>query len=233
LRKKVSETWRALPTTRDLAVEITQQGNAMQNANPSAIVLRITALIAFALPVWCQAQVTFFGPTPYLQQSDTPANFASGPMNLEDMEDGVLNSQITASGGAILGAGSLTDSVDIDDGLLNGSGVNGKDFFRLSPATITFSFSKRPTAVGLVWTDGQQGTLVSFEAFDLAGLSLGVHGPFALGDADNSGGTAEDRFFGVRNAGGVGSIKISHTAGGLEIDHIQWSNDDIFANGFE
>jgi hypothetical protein len=212
-----------------LLASLRKQSNAIRAASSRVA----CALLPLVLPVWCQAQATFFGPTPYLQQSDTPTSFITGPMNLEDMEDGMLNTQITASGGTILSSSSLTDSVDIDDGVLDGSGVNGKDFFRLNPANITFSFSNRPAAVGLVWTDGQQGTLVSFEAFDLAGVSLGVHGPFALGDANNNGGTAEDRFFGVRNATGVGSITISHTSGGLEIDHIQWSKDDIFANGFE
>src|SRR5690606_34487740 len=43
------------------------------------------------------------------------------------------------------------------------------------------------------------------------------------GDNSNVGGTAEDHFFGVRDNDGIGSIRISHNTGGLEIDHVQFS----------
>jgi hypothetical protein len=32
----------------------------------------------------------------------------------------------------------------------------------------------------------------------------------------------EDRFFGVFNATGIGSISISNTSGGIEVDHLQY-----------
>jgi IPTL-CTERM motif len=34
--------------------------------------------------------------------------------------------------------------------------------------------------------------------------------------------TAENRFFGVTNPGGISSIRISNTSGGIEVDHLQY-----------
>ena len=55
-------------------------------------------------------------------------------------------------------------------------------------------------------------------------VSLGVIGPFDLGDAFNTGETAEDRFFGVSDAGGILAIRVANTnsSGGLEVDHVQF-----------
>ena len=54
-----------------------------------------------------------------------------------------------------------------------------------------------------------------------------VHADFAeqsvspIGDGSNSGGTAEDRFFGVVFRGGVKRITMKNPGGGVEIDHLQ------------
>jgi hypothetical protein len=193
----------------------------------------IWLFVLIAAPLLATAQITYFGPTPYLQQSDTPAGFATGVMTVETMEDGVLDARIAASTGQIIGGGGLTDSVDIDDGVLDGNGTNGKSFFSGVP-DISLQFASLPIAVGLVWTDGGAGARVSVESFGPTGQSLGVHGPFTVGDSSNTGSTAEDRFFGVSNLTGVSRIRISHDSGGLEIDHIQFSEATrIFANGFE
>jgi len=173
---------------------------------------------------------TFFGPTPYLQQSDTPAGFSALPVVLENFEDGVRDPDL-ATAASITGPGGLTDSVDIDDGVINGSGTAGRSAFSCSPVRITFS--SRPVSAAMVWTDGGSATSVTFEAFDRAGLSLGTHGPFVLGDNSNFGETAEDRFFGVRYAPGISSILMTHTSGCYEIDHVQWTNDVLFRDGFE
>jgi hypothetical protein len=96
-----------------------------------------------------------------------------------------------------------------------GSGIPG----------ITFTFDATalghlPTQVGIVWTDGAGTTL--FEAFGPGGVPLGQIGPVAIADGSISGTTAEDRFFGVTNPGGFESIRISNTAGGIEVDHLQY-----------
>jgi hypothetical protein len=41
-------------------------------------------------------------------------------------------------------------------------------------------------------------------------------------DGSASGTTAEDRFLGVTDAGGIKAIRISNSSGGIELDHIQY-----------
>lgn len=160
---------------------------------------------------------TFFGPTPYLSSADIPAGFyAGGPAFLETFEDGTLDGGITASTGSVLGPSALTDSVDADDGTIDGSGTKGHSFFLGGP--VTFTFSAAVTAAALVWTDGNGKAL--FEAFGPGG-SLGSIGPVAVGDGSFGGTTSEDRFFGVQDPGGITSISIT-TGGSIEVDHVQY-----------
>jgi hypothetical protein len=87
-----------------------------------------------------------------------------------------------------------------------------------------------PTHVGLVWTDVGFSSApnfgageVTFEAFDAGGASLGVFGPFLLGDGLNSGETAEDRFLGVVNANGITSIRMTMPSStDWSADHLQY-----------
>lgn len=189
-----------------------------------------TALGAlFTLPA--QA-LEFFGPTPYLSATDTPTGFASGAMAIEDLEDGDLDPRLVTSA-ELIGPGGQTDSVDADDGEIDGSGSQGRSLYDSPPFEIQFQ-TPLPTSAGLVWTDGGTPTEVTFEAFGSDGQSLGSIGPFTIGDGNNNGGTDEDRFFGVRDEGGILRLRVSHTSGGIEIDHIQINaGDAIFADGFE
>ena len=174
------------------------------------------------------------GPTPYLSSNDSPfksVDFSAGYFHLEDFEDGLLNVPgVSASTGAPNGPSGITDSVDADDGTIDGSGTAGHSFFS-SPgsAGITFTFDKSllgnlPTHAGIVWTDGA-GT-VTFDAFDENGKSLGKIGPVGdpgvFPDNNITGETAEDRFFGAQNDGGISSIFISNSEGGIEVDHLQY-----------
>ena len=133
---------------------------------------------------------------------------------------------LASAGSSVIGTGGLTDSVDADDGAIDGSGTNGHSFFSGSgPGGITFTFDAvalggLPTQAGIVWTDGAGTTL--FEAFGPGGVPLGQIGPVAIADASNFGETAEDRFFGVTNPGGISSIRISNSSGGIEVDHLQY-----------
>jgi hypothetical protein len=173
---------------------------------------------------------TFLGPTPYLSKADSPfaASIAAGTTFLETFESGALITPgVTISAGAgVIGPSSITDSVDADDGAIDGSGTGGHSLFNPSGATgITFTFDASvlghlPTQVGIVWTDGAGTTL--FEAFGPGGVPLGSIGPVAIADGSFNGTTAEDRFFGVINAGGISSIRISNTSGGIEVDHLQY-----------
>ena len=182
--------------------------------------LLMSGLCILAMPATAAPQ--FFGPVHYTSAADTPAGFADGETFIEDFEDGVVDPRLHMSSGSIFGPGGISDSVDADDGVIDGSGSNGRSFFTSPPLTISFD-APYPRSAGMVWTDGGFGAAVSFEAFTPEGASMGVIGPFVIGDNSNAGGTDEDHFFGVRAIGGVGSIRISHNTGGLEIDHVQFS----------
>jgi hypothetical protein len=165
--------------------------------------------------------VTFYGPLGYTSSANIPAGlYSGGPTVLENFEDGLLHASIVVSAGVIQGPGGLTDSVDGDDGAIDGSGTNGRSWFGNGPTGLRFTFPAGTTAAGIVWTDGA-GTQ-SFSAFGPGGVLLGTIGPFNFDDNSFFGTTAEDRFFGVSDLGGIESIFISNTEGGIEVDHVQY-----------
>ncbi len=185
------------------------------------------------------AQAQLLGPTPYLGfNADSPfAALAFDSFYLENFEDGSFNTPFaTPSAGWVVPGISILDSVDEDDGAINGTGASGRSYYSAgtqTSLTITFSLinGSLPTHAGIVWTDVGQiinvgGAAVGpviFEAFDSANASLGTVGPVNLGDGLISGETAEDRFFGVINAGGISSIRITMpTSADWEIDHVQY-----------
>lgn len=165
----------------------------------------------------------FVGPTSYTSQADRPAGFyaGAGPTFLEDFEDFSLDGGITASTGVVISPGGSTDSVDADDGTIDGFGTAGRSWFSGNGVVgVTFTFPQLVTAAGAVWTDGAGTT--SFEAFGPGMVSLGTIGPVAIADASHGGTTGEDRFFGVQDPNGILAIKLSNSAGGIEIDHVQY-----------
>lgn len=181
------------------------------------------ALIAGAAS---QAQAAVVTVTPYLSVANIPADFYAGgsPTFLEDFEDGTLGGGITASAGSVIGPGGLTDSVDGDDGAINGSGTLGRSWFSGAGSTgITFTFASPVTAAGLVWTDG--AGLTTFSVFDGLGTQLGTT-TVDIAGTGFGGQTAEDTFFGFKSAAGIGSLFISNASGGIEVDHVQYG--DLF-----
>ena len=175
------------------------------------------------------------GPTPYRSFADSP--FSGGQFSqfyLETFESGGLTTPgVTPSVGTVLAPGALTDSVDSDDGAIDGFGKAGHSYYVYSP-NITFTFNQAalgsfPTAVGIVFTDvgftldGGLGVgSLSFEAFDPDGHSLGSVGPVTVGDGLAGGQTAEDRFFGATNAAGISKFTISMNSDDWEVDHLQY-----------
>ncbi len=135
---------------------------------------------------------------------------------------------IASAGGvtSVIFGSNLHDSIDADDGVIDGSGLNGDSYISLNGAAgLRFNFNATvlgtlPTHAGLVWTDG--AGQVSFEAFDHNGFSMGLQGPFSFPDNVNSGTTAEDRFLGAYNKDGISAIRVLNTVGGIEIDHLQY-----------
>lgn len=187
------------------------------------------AALAASLLIAATAQAVLIGPTAY-------TDFASGPFGslggivLEDFEDGALNTPgVSAGTGFVLAPGSsgLTDSVE--------NAPSGYSYYSGGATTITFTFSGTlPTHAGIVWTD--VGYLlgdsppsytgvgdVVFEAFDAGGFSLGTIGPVTLGDGNALAMSAEDRFFGAIDAGGISRIVISMPdSDDWEMDHLQF-----------
>lgn len=168
------------------------------------------------------------GPIPYLCKEDSPFDLSglTEAFFLEDFEDGLLNTPgVTAAHGSPWAPGSA-DSVDCDDGVIDGAGADGWSFWASSAVeNVTFSFDRAilgglPTEAGIVWTEGG-GMTVTFEAFDADGLSLGTISGLHAGCLPD-GTTGEDHFYGVRHAGGISAIRIGSSWGGIEIDHLQY-----------
>ena len=194
-----------------------------------ALAATVTACLASA------GHAQLLGPTPYLQFLDSPfAGLSLSSFHLEDFEDHVLNVPgVSASAGGVTSVvfgPSIHDSVDADDGVIDGSGLNGDDWYSSSgPAGVTWTFDKNvlgglPTHVGIVWTDGTND--IFFEAFDQNGVSLGsLTGHHANGAF--TGATDEDRFYGAINAGGISKIHIHSGGGGIELDHLQYGIESV------
>ena len=169
------------------------------------------------------------GNTPYLSRTNSPffAGILSGAVTLEDFERGAFNiAGVTASAGQVVGPGGQVDSVDADDGVVDGSGNGGHSYLVNETNSVTFSFNaallgRLPTKVGIVLTDGYPvGS--GIEAFDTNGVSLGVVGPVQIGDDKFTGETAEDRFLGVEFAGGISALRVFYVLADFEVDHLQF-----------
>ncbi|MFN0186897.1 MAG: PEP-CTERM sorting domain-containing protein [Aquabacterium sp.] len=195
------------------------------------------AALAGLVPAYA-ATVSFAGPTPYLQASDNPMAGAFAYQHLEDFEDGLANAPgLVASGGFGSGRSPFSDSVDADDGVIDGSGANGQSWYSGGNlGAITFSFSAAtlgalPTQVGIVFTDignrndgGPLGYGTAFlQAYDGNGALLGALS-FDFGDGTAFSATAEDRFAGARYAGGIGSIRVGFVGSvDWEVDHLSFA----------
>ena len=188
------------------------------------------------------AGFNFLGPLPYLSFADSPFNGIELPLfHLEDFEDGSLNvpgvTAVNNNPGQTLAVGGLhmfADSVDGDDGVIDGFGRNGHAFAAAgNPPSdnlgYTFSFDAVvlggfPSHVGIVWTDGSPAASTQFEAFDSSDESLGVIGPVQISDSSFAGETGEDRFFGAINETGISKFVIRSPGGinNLTVDHLQF-----------
>jgi hypothetical protein len=199
----------------------------------------VLASLALAAAVSAQAGASFTGPTPYLETADNPLAGTFGYSHLEDFEDSLANTPgLSASGGFASHGSVFTDSVDADDGLIDGSGVQGHSCYNgggLQYITLSFSaatLGTLPTSVGIVFTDignrfdgGPLGhDTAVLEVFDRLGVSLGSTS-FAFGDGTAFSGTAEDRFAGATFAGGISSMRVGFQ------NSVDWEVDHAFYAG--
>jgi hypothetical protein len=176
-----------------------------------------------------------YGPSAYASFADSPFSTPTFDyFHLEDFEDNSFNTPgVVASTGSVLNFGTLRDSVDADDGTIDGSGLVGFSWY-VTQSSITFTFDenvlgKLPTHAGVVITDigfvlsGTNGISdITFEAFGPDDESLGVIGPFSFGDGLFAGQTDEDRFLGARNLAGISKFTVSANSADWEIDHVQY-----------
>ncbi len=191
--------------------------------------------LSVSMSGYCQ-NATLVGPLQYFSSQDSPftnTNFSDS--FLEDFEDGQFNTPFaTVSGDGnnsfVFGPGGTVDSVDADDGAIDGSGTGGRSFVVSPPfPTAVVEFESidgigLPTHVGIVWTDGQPSNqpTTTFEVFGASGTSLGSL-EAKLADGSINGTTAEDAFFGAIAPNGISRITISNdntSVNGIEVDHI-------------
>jgi len=202
--------------------------------------IRIAAvLLALSVGIAVEASAAPFGPTPYLQASDSPfTGLGFSYFFLENFEDHNLNTPgatgLTGGPTSIVFGPGVHDSVDADDGAIDGSGLNGDSWFN-SGASTGFSFDATalggllPTHVGLVWTDGPFLTAVSFVAFGSDGVTVVCAiGGSGFANTSFNGETAEDRFFGCSDPGGISRVTMTNTlGGGIEVDHLQYGRAGV------
>jgi len=196
-----------------------------------------------------RAGTVFYGPSGYLSFTNSPFDAPGFEFfYLETFEDGLLNTPGAAvnPGWVVIGPGSLTDSVDADDGIVDGSGANAYSLLSggvLSGLVVTFNTNSLgghlPTHVGIVCTDVGAVSFgefcvgdVTLAAHDAAGVFLGSITATNLGNGSalgsGPGATSEDRFFGVSNSGGISSITLSiNNSVDWEVDHLQYGYQPV------
>lgn len=185
------------------------------------------------------AGVVFHGPSPYLGFDDSPfkaQSFEYFYLQTFEGSSGNLPGVTLSPGWVINNPSSVADSVDIDDGVVDGMGTNGHSLFSGgSQSNLLISFDAAalgghlPTHVGIVATDvgymnGPFGiATVTLTATDTNGMSLGFLVATNFGDGLLAGATAEDRFFGVSCPVGIADVRLYLTNGGdWEVDHLQF-----------
>lgn len=201
--------------------------------------LKAIALLALASPLLApaRAHAQYLAPATYLSFQDSPFRTTGFQQFwLENFEDGLLNTPgVQSSTGRVQFQGPTTDSVDADDGSINGFGTAGRSWTsgNLNSA-IQFNFSRvngvLPTHVGMAWTDVGATTFGGFgfgrvylQAFDSAGVMIGGTFTTDTGDGRITGETAEDLFFGVINLGGISAVElITFNSVDWELDHLQY-----------
>jgi ELWxxDGT repeat protein len=175
-----------------------------------------------------------YGPLPYLSAADSPFDQSKLGTDywLEDFEDGKLNTPgVSADYGFVRSPGSLTDSVDGDDGQIDDNGLDGHSYLvRPEMTGVTFTFDRTvlnglPSQVGIVLTGGGDDSPgVNVDFFDAGGNLIDTTNDMTPRPV--SGVTSDDRFIGMYHSGGISAMRISGPLGpnnaGIEMDHLQY-----------
>lgn len=141
--------------------------------------------------------------------------------------------------------GDFTDSVDADDGVIDGDGRSGHAFRSgvdfiidtLPPIhtfQLTFEFDSAvlgylPNSFGVTWTDGPPESSFSLLLTTGIGETVSSEVIRRVGDTSRNGETAEDFFLGVIAPSGIAEITVRGSFVGelqdsayIEIDHLQY-----------
>jgi hypothetical protein len=169
---------------------------------------------------------------PYTSVADGESFWQGMPHELEDFESPEsLAPDFLIDCGWRVGADFLSsdgvpiaDSVDADDGRIDGKGGQGSAWYCPETA-LTVAFLQPVQQASLVWTDGDpQSTNVMVELMGVDGRLLAALDAGNLADDFLSGTTAEDRFIGFTSEVPIGSVSVKSIGGrGLEIDHLAYA----------
>ncbi len=195
--------------------------------------------VQYDLPI--ERDIAFLGPRPYLSAQDSLFDLSGVGFDfaLEDFESGAIQAPgLSVNFSSIGGPGGLSDSVDADTGVIDGSGTNARAALVLAnPLVLDWNagvLGGLPTQVGLVITDMAPGNIpFTVTAFDENLQPIGsAKTYFIIGDGVFNGTTAEDRFIGVESAIGIRRLTVARPSGGMEVDHIQYNLPSPIADPF-
>jgi hypothetical protein len=182
-----------------------------------------------ALAGQAAAAVVTYGPTRYLQASDSPwyQGIQNGTIYLEDFKDGLLNTPFVSSNGQIRGPGDKR-SVDADDGVLDGEGQVGGTWGIADGFDMEFNFSPNvdglyPSFVGIVVTKSARalemlsiydtnGARVNIIQYDLTAVHAKSNDNFLYD-------VTEARFIGVHLEAGISRVSLLRA---MMADHLQY-----------
>lgn len=211
-----------------------------------AIILACLGLQAAVFGSNTLGSVTFFGPQPYLSIADSPFDTSGAGFFIEDFEDGTLD---TPPGvrewypGIILEPSAMTDSVDADDGSIDGQSTEGYSFYptlrggtfsnpplRYTTYGIVFEETSAmglPNFAGVAVTDGVPDSTLLVSVREANGNYQTRQFRISM-DGGADGETAEDLFVGATSDQGIRTIKVEHQYVShafdprFEVDHVQF-----------
>jgi hypothetical protein len=158
---------------RTLEIETVDTGLVPMTPGRHMSTKSLTCGVVFALTLYGGQAVAgpiFYGPTAYSSTADSPFNTSSYEyLFFETFEDGLNTPGVTASGGLTIGWDQFVDSVDADDGTLDGmGGASGHSWYSNGAHVVTFTFN--PLVLGGLPTDVGIGKCQDFCVWDVVDL---------------------------------------------------------------
>lgn len=197
---------------------------------------RILAVLGIWLAAAACHAASITDPIPYKSAADTPAGFyPSSEFTGQDFEnpDGPWEVGFTFSSGMRIGPKYLsgdnepvTDSVDFDDGEIDGDGTMGSSWY--TPGQdLVITFAQPVSIASFAFTDTDHRTnFISVSALAADDSVLAERSFESFVDDVFTGTTDEDRFIGITADAGesIAKLVIGIDQGlGIEVDHVQFT----------